>query len=192
MVKVLVVAALCSVCATQAAVGALFEETPVEFANRFYRAYGTLRVRGIPNERQRHALAPFLSPELLGLCARTDRWQHAAGNGIPPEPKRPGLRSTDGEGDLFTSNSAGCAVTYAIAFPRPAMGRLILPIRLADPDSGDAWVDELVLHRGAGGWVIADIIFTHDRQNRLFGRGSLRRALGECLRRTQRHGSPGG
>jgi hypothetical protein len=74
MMKVFIGSALLLVCATHLAIGALSEETPAEFANRFYHAYGTLRVRGIPNEKQRHALSPFLSPELLALYAQADQW----------------------------------------------------------------------------------------------------------------------
>jgi len=185
MVRILLAAALLMVCATQATAGAFSEETPAEFVNRFYRAYGVLRVRGVPNERQRRALAPFLSSELLGLCAKADHGQQAAGPAGKAAQKR-SVKTGRCEGDLFTSNAAGCAETYAIAFPQPAVGRLIVPIHLADSGTHDAWVDELVLRHGHGGWVIADIVFTHDRQNRLFGRGTLRGILRECVRRMSR------
>ena len=177
MVKVLVAAALFALFATCAAYGAMSEETPAEFANRFYHTYGALRVRGVPNEQQSHALSPFFTVDLRELLAKADQ-RRGLLNSKQAHLKRPGC-----EGDLFTSNSAGCADTYAIGFPHPAIGKLMLPIHLADPGTSDAWVDQLVLHHGHGRWFIADIVFTDDRRNRLFGKGSLRRVLKRCLQR---------
>ncbi|HEY3898353.1 MAG TPA: hypothetical protein VGM54_07055 [Chthoniobacter sp.] len=177
MVKVAVVVAWFAFLALRPAHGALSEETPAEFANRFYHAYGELRVRGVPNERQRRALAPFFTLELQALLAKADRCRGS----LEPHPARPNKPGCGG--DLFTSNSSGWADTYAIGFPQAVIGRLIQPIHLADAETGDAWVDRLMLHHGNGRWFIADIVFTNDRGNRLFGKGSLRRALKGCLHR---------
>jgi hypothetical protein len=177
MVKVVVATALFALFATRAASGALSEETPAEFANRFYHAYGALRVRGIPNETQRKELSPFFTVELRELLARAD------GRREPLDSKRRRRNRPSCEGDVFTSNSAGYADTYAIGFPHAAIGRLIVPIHLAEEETGDAWVDRLILHHDNGRWFIADITFTDDRRNRLFGKGSLRRVLKGCLRR---------
>jgi hypothetical protein len=70
--------------------------------------------------------------------------------------------------------------------PRPAIGRLILPIHLADPDTCDAWMDELVLHHRKSSWAIADILFMRDKHNRLCGKGTLRRVLHECIRQPRK------
>jgi hypothetical protein len=179
MVKVVVATALFVLLATGAAFGSLSEETPVEFANRFYHTYGALRVRGLPNEQQRRALAPFLTAELRELLARANRRLGPASSIRPP----PGKTDCKCEGDLFTSNTIGCANTYAIGFPHPAIGRLILPIHLADDETGDTWVDQLILHHSNGHWFIAEIVFTNEPQNRLCGKGSLRRVLEGCLRK---------
>jgi hypothetical protein len=177
MVKVSVLVALFVVLAMRPADGALSEETPAEFVNRFYHTYGELRVRGVPNERQRRALSAFLTIDLRELLAKADGCRGALDSAQGRAKKR------SCEGDLFTSNTAGCADTYAIGFPHAAIGRLIVPIHLADLATGDAWVDQLILHHGQGRWFIADIVFTDDRRNRLFGKRSLRRVLKGCLRR---------
>jgi hypothetical protein len=133
-------------------------------------------VRGIPNEEQRRALSPFFTPELRELMARAERHRASL------DSKRGRRGKSSCEGDLFTSNTAGYADTYAMGFPHPAIGRLILPIHLAEEETGDAWVDQLILHHENGRWFIADIIFSDDRRNRLFGKRDLLRVLKGCLR----------
>jgi len=184
MLKILVAAALFWSCAMPAVASALSEETPAEFANLFYRTYGTLRIHGIPNQKQLRALAPFLSSGLLRLFTQADRWQHPAENKPGASPTRSRHAPSGCDGDFFTSNSRGCATTYAIAFPHAALGRLIVPIHLADGER--TWVDELVLHHRDRSWMIAEIVFTHDQSNGLYGKGTLRQTLRQCIRQMKK------
>ena len=141
-------------------------------------------VRGIPNEKQRRTLVPFLSCELLALFTEAETLQVFVPNAsVGSVSSRAAGGFPDSKSDLFTSNSDGCADTFAIAFPHSALGRLILPMHLADPATGAVWVDELVLHQHGGRWIIADIVFTHDPHNRLCGKGTLRHVLHDWIHR---------
>jgi hypothetical protein len=122
-------------------------------ANRFYRTYLKLKVRGLPNEKEVKALSPFLSSDLQQLFkdARSKQEKYIREH---PDDKPPWA-----DGDLFTSLFEG-ANSFRIGAPRIKSGRAEVPVHLAYRGGGatSRWSDLLVLTRTSAGWRVWDIL----------------------------------
>lgn len=158
--------------------------TPQEVARGFYHTYGRLAVRGVPSERQRSALAPYLSADLVVLLARTQQLRDAIERAVnPPLTPQGRMAHIPGyEGDPFTSHDEYGARTFSFGPLRQHHQVIRLPVYLTNEDI--KWTDELIMRRTTLGWVIDDIAFTSDRKNLLYTpyRRTLRRYLQECLK----------
>ena len=162
----------------------LSRETPQEVARGFYRTYGRLKVRGVPSEKQRLALSPYLSGGLIQLLAKTQElrdtiYRQVNRPGTPPGQMAhiPGY-----EGDWLTSNDEHGAKTFALGQVHRHHEITRLSVYLTNEET--SWNDELVLRNTASGWAIDDIEFTSDRKNTLYNpyRRTLRQTLKECLK----------
>ena len=118
-------------------------KTPQDAARGFYRVYGRLHVHGIPDEKQRGALSPYLSADLLNLLARARQTCDSICLRVNPPGTPQGLiaKVPGYEGDWFTSNTEYGANTFALGKPYRRFGVTRLPVYLTDYDS--KWNDEL-------------------------------------------------
>lgn len=127
--------------------------SPRVTAERFYRTYLKLNVRGLPNDKELKALSPFLSSDLQQLFkdARTVQQRYIREH---PDDKPPWA-----EGDLFTSLFEG-ANSFRLGVPKIEGDRAEVPVALAyrGGNSTSRWSDVLVLTRTAGGWRVWDIL----------------------------------
>jgi len=159
-------------------------KTPQDAARGFYRVYGRMHVHGIPDEKQRQTLSPYLSADLVNLLARTQRLRDAICHHVNPPNTPPGeVAQVSGyEGDLFTSNTEYGAKAFALGQPYRRYGVTRLLVYLTDYDS--KWNDELVFRQIGTGWVIDNIEFTSDRRNDLYGTCShdLRQTIKQSFR----------
>jgi hypothetical protein len=130
---------------------------PQVTADRFYRTYLKLKVRGLPNERELKALLPFLSRDLQQLFkdAKSTQQKYIREH---PDDKPPWI-----EGDLFTSLFEG-ANSFRLGAPRINGARAEVPVHLAYRGGGSTsrWSDVLVLTRTADGWRVWDILLKGD------------------------------
>ena len=127
--------------------------SPQTTANRFYRTYLKLNVRGLPDEKELKALSPFLSRDLQQLFkdARNTQQKYIREH---PDDKPPWA-----DGDLFTSLFEG-ANSFRLGAPRIKGDRAEVPVHLAYRGGGatSRWSDVLVLTRTADGWRVSDIL----------------------------------
>ncbi len=127
--------------------------SPQVTANRFYRTYLRLNVRGLPNEKEVKALSPFLSRDLQQLFkdARSTQEKYIREH---PDDKPPW-----NDGDLFTSLFEG-ANSFRLGTPRIMGARAEVPVNLAYRGGGSTsrWSDVLVLTRTRDGWRVWDIL----------------------------------
>jgi hypothetical protein len=157
--------------------------SPQDAARGFYHVHGPMDVHGLPDEKQRRALSPFLSADLLNLLARAQEIRDAISHHVnPPNTPLGAMAHIPGyEGDYFTSNSEHGARTFALGQLYRRYGVTRLPVYLTCYDTH--WNDELVFRQTGVGWVIDNIEFTSDRRNELYGTcpRDLRQALRWCL-----------
>ena len=127
--------------------------SPRVTAERFYRTYLKLNVRGLPNDTELKALSPFLSRDLEQLFrdARTAQQKYIREH---PDDKPPWA-----EGDLFTSLFEG-ANSFRVGVPKIEGDRAEVPVVLAyrSGNSTSQWADVLVLTRTANSWRVWDIL----------------------------------
>jgi hypothetical protein len=127
--------------------------SPQVTADRFYRTYLKLKVRGLPNEKELKALSPFLTRDLQQLFkdARSTQQKYIREH---PDDKPPWA-----DGDLFTSLFEG-ANSFRLGEPRIKGARAEVPVHLAYRGGGSTsrWSDVLVLTRTADGWRVWDIL----------------------------------
>jgi hypothetical protein len=126
---------------------------PQVTADRFYRTYLKLKVRGLPNEKELKALSPFLSRDLQQLFkdARSTQQKYIREH---PDDKPPW-----DDGDLFTSLFEG-ANSFRLGVSRIKGARAEVPVHLAYRGGGSIsrWSDVLVLTRTGDGWRVWDIL----------------------------------
>jgi hypothetical protein len=145
---------LVALLACTAPVAAQVDRTsPQVTANRFYRTYLKLQIRGLPNEKELKALSPFLSLDLQQLFrdARSTRDKYIR--------KHPDNKPPWDDGDLFTSLFEG-AQSFTLGSPRTNGARSEVPVHLAYHGGGSTsrWSDVLVLTRTSDGWRVWDIL----------------------------------
>ena len=126
-------------------------------ANGFYTVYSTFHPSdGIPAEKARAQLAPYLSPALRQLLVDGDaaeqRYAQATKNMSPPLV----------EGDLFTSNFEGATAWHVGRCEAGASGgRCTVALGYRDPTREDPkpvnWADTIYLVHTSAGWRIDDI-----------------------------------
>jgi len=133
------------------------QSTPRGAANRFYRTYLKLRVRGLPNKRQRKVLWPLFAPDLRQMFDAAEREQTKFSR------ENPGEKPPWCEGDLFSSLFEG-AQAFTLGDPKLSGDRIYVPVNLIFRDKTDTacWTDTLVLLNRNGHWLISDILFNGD------------------------------
>lgn len=141
------------------------EETPRQFAERFYRGYFRWKIRGVPSVEERNRISPFFSREILRLYAVADRQRTEFMRRFPFDPKHPDRLLKPPwckEGDPFSDIWEGIS-TFAIGRVTSVRGRVAVQAHLewiAPGGTAYPWTDVLVLDRAGDGWVVADIHYS--------------------------------
>ncbi len=122
-------------------------------AERFYRTYLKLQVRGLPDHRQLRELRPLVSNDLQELFAAAIKTQ-ATFIKQHPDEKPPW-----GDGDLFSSLFEG-AQSFTLGAPVVRGKRAEVPVHLVYSQGGQTtrWSDLLVLEKVGRGWRVWDIV----------------------------------
>jgi hypothetical protein len=122
-------------------------------ADRFYRTYLKLQLRGLPNEKELKVLSPLITSDLkqLFVAAMSEEEKFVQEH---PDEKPPW-----GDGDLFTSLFEG-AQSFRLGTPIKRGGCTEVPVHLAYSQGGSTtrWSDVLVLVRTQDGWRVWDIL----------------------------------
>jgi hypothetical protein len=134
------------------------KQKPADFANRFYRTYLELGVRGLPDEKELKSLAPYLTDDLRRLFERAQRRQRRFVRENSPDAKPPWT-----DGDLFTSLFEG-AQTFKIGAAKTRGARTEVSVALQRRENGEIvqWTDALVLIETKKGWRVDNILLKGD------------------------------
>ena len=126
--------------------------SPTQAADKFYRTYLKLSIRGLPNDKQMEVLSPLITPDLKVLfeAARKTQMKFIQEH---PDEKPPWV-----EGDLFTSLFEG-AQTFRIGRPTVRGDLTEVPVQLTYREGGSTtrWSDVLILVRRGKRWLVRDI-----------------------------------
>jgi len=127
--------------------------SPTRAADKFYRTYLRLQIRGLPNDQQLKALSPLIAPDLKELL-ESARSTQAKFIQEHPDEKPPWA-----DGDLFTSLFEG-AQSFRLGRATVQGDRRQVPVYLVYRQGGSTtrWSDELVLVRSGNRWLVSDIL----------------------------------
>jgi hypothetical protein len=127
--------------------------SPTRAANKFYRTYLKLKIRGLPNDKQMKVLSPLITRDLKELfeSARSSQTRFIQEH---PDEKPPWT-----DGDLFTSLFEG-AQSFRLGRPIVRGDRTEVPVQLVYHEGGSStrWSDVLVLVRTRNRWLVWDIL----------------------------------
>lgn len=145
-------------------------ESPEKTVQVFVAERLRLRVTGLPDEKARQVLDPFLSPSLLESMERARREQLDHLRNFPDE-KPPWI-----EGDLFSSLFEG-PHRFRVGEARIEGERAEVPVAYERTERGDTvkWTDTFLLTKSPQGWRIDDVRYggTWDFSNQ----GTLKESL---------------
>ncbi len=127
--------------------------SPTQAADKFYRTYLRLNIRGLPNSKQMKVLSPLITRDLKDLFETAKNTQ-AKFNQEHPDEKGPWA-----DGDLFTSLFEG-AQSFRVGRPKVHGDRIEVPVHLTYREGGSTtrWSDDLVLVRSKNRWLVWDIL----------------------------------
>jgi len=136
--------------------GARAEESPREFARRFYAAYQTWSSRGVPRTKDEGAVSQFMGIEIIRAFRRVN--EHRELEAKLYDPKHPMKPRWCLEGEVFCDNWEGIT-HYSVGKVRIEKGRWLVDAHLEYVEGGKSypWTDILVLERAGKNWVVADI-----------------------------------
>ncbi len=130
-------------------------DSPSAAARAFYDAYLKAKPRGIPDEKTRAIFAPLISPALEKLLADANAAEELhferTKNQEPPLV----------EGDAFSSLFEG-ATAYKLGDCRKKAEAAVCDVHLTYAEGTGkptTWVDQAMLAKSGGGWVLDDIVF---------------------------------
>ena len=153
MKNLILAALLVLLLASTQSVAAQSSPSPKQAADKFYRTYLKLNIRGLPTSKQLKTLSPLITPDLNDLF-------EAAGNTQAkflrehPDEKPPWA-----DGDLFTSLFEG-AQSFRVGRPTVHADRTEVPVHLTYRQGGSTtrWSDVLVLVHRKNRWLVWDIL----------------------------------
>jgi hypothetical protein len=158
-------------------------ESPRQFVRRFYSAYKTWSIRGVPDPKQVKVISPFLGTEVLEMFdqvnSQRDRWEKKH----PFDPANPVKPPWCTEGDVFCDVWEGIT-HFSVGEARLKRGRMIVEAHLEECEGGETytWTDRLVLDRAGGEWVVADVQYAKG--------GSLLFTIGTQLKEIEKYLHP--
>jgi hypothetical protein len=152
--------------------------SPEDMVGQFYKAYWALKISGgVPEDKDRAQLAPYLTASLTALLADADkaeaRYAARTKNEVPPLI----------EGDLFTSLFEGASGLDAVHCTGDTKtSHCKAELRYQDARSKDIvrWTDEVTLLQSNAGWRIDDIAFGGTWE--FMHKGTLRELLKQTVR----------
>lgn len=129
------------------------QPTSKVFAERFYRKYLELNVRGLPDEKQLKSFSPYLSADLLRLFKKAQIEQKRFIKENSADMKPPWT-----DGDMFTSLFEG-AQSYKIGKTKKRSAYTDVSVNLEYKENAkpSRWTDTLVLVQTKKGWRVWDI-----------------------------------
>jgi hypothetical protein len=118
-------------------------------ADRFYRTYLKLQVRGLPDDKQLRELSPLISNDLQELFAAAVKTQTTFIQQHPDE------KPPWGDGHLFSSLFEG-AQSFKLGSPVMRGKRAEVPVHLVYAQGGSttSWSDLLVLQKVGSRWRV--------------------------------------
>lgn len=137
----------------------LANETPREFAKRFYAAHQTWSIRGVPTSEDEGIVSQFVGMEIIHAFRRVNKHRELEAKRYDPDnPMKPRWCI---EGEVFCDNWEGVTY-YSIGRSKFEGGRWIVEAHLEYVERGKSypWTDILVLDRAGKDWVVADIRYS--------------------------------
>ena len=135
------------------------EKGPADAVNAFYNAYIKVKPLGIPTEKQRAELAPYMTPGLTALLKSADeaeqKYKIETKGEVPPLV----------QGDVFTSLFEGADAFKVLACKdRDASSECEVEFSNTNPGDGKTfkWKDAVLLEKGEKGWLINDVKYQGD------------------------------
>lgn len=133
-------------------------ENPKDTVTAFYNAYLKVKPLGIPTEKQRAELAPYLTPGLTALLKSADeaeqKYKIETKNEVPPLV----------QGDVFTSLFEG-ADAFSVVSCDEKDAAATCQVEFSNTNPGDGktfkWKDGVALEKGKG-WLISDVKYEGD------------------------------
>lgn len=156
------------------------DETPREFVRRFYAAYKTWHIRGVPLSEHERLISPFCGMEIIRVFRRVNEQRKDLERMFPHDPANPIKPPWCLEGDVFCDVWEGIT-HFAIGRTTRDRGRIIVEAHLEYVEQGKTypWTDRVILDRAGNSWVIADIEYADG--------GSLLRSIQQELNRVAKY-----
>jgi hypothetical protein len=153
MKKILITALFLFAVTVSQSVSAQSSTSPIQSAERFYRTYLKLKIRGLPKDNELKILSPLITPDLKELFVRAREIQEKY-NREHPDEKPPWA-----DGDLFTSLFEG-AQSFRLGSPKRNADQVEVPVHLAYREGGSTtrWSDVIILVREKNRWLVRDIL----------------------------------
>lgn len=130
-------------------------QSATRVANGFYAKINKLNIRGLPDASQLRAISLYLSPDIISLIKRNQKYQAVFIKERPNE-KPPWI-----EGDLFSSLFEG-VTSHRVGRTRSVNGSTHIDINLdySDGINFSKWTDIAILKKIGGKWRITNIVYT--------------------------------
>ena len=140
------------------------EETPREFVRRFYAAYKTWQIRGVPLPEHERLVSQFCGMEIIRVFRRVNEQSDEYERKFPHDPANPMKPPWCREGDVFCDVWEG-VTHFAIGRVTKNRGRICVDAHLELVEGGTTfpWTDRVILDRAGGSWVIADIEYARGK-----------------------------
>lgn len=134
------------------------EETPREFVRRFYAAYKTWQIRGVPLPEHERLISPFCGIEIIRVFRRVNEQSDDYERKFPQDPTNPTKPPWCQEGDVFCNVWEGIT-HFAIGRATRNRGRVSVEAHLEIVEGGKtyAWTDRVILDRSGDSWVVSNI-----------------------------------
>lgn len=139
---------------------------PEAAAMTFFQHYQSMKLTGLPSDKEIRQLAPWLSNGLRKTIAAARAEQARCMKAFKDE-KPPWI-----EGDLFTSNFEGFT-TFQVNKTEAASTRLTLQFEYVENGQKFAWKDDVEMVREGGSWKLNDIFFRQSAKPDQSLRGGL-------------------
>ena len=136
----------------------LADESPREFVRRFYSAYKTWPIRGVPLPEQERLISPFCGTAIIRVFRKVNQQRSDWERKFPHDSANPMKPPWCIEGDVFCDVWEG--VTYfSVGRAARVRGRVTVEAHLELVEQGKTypWTDRVILDRAGDSWVIADI-----------------------------------
>ena len=145
----------------------LADEDPREFVRRFYSAYKTWPIRGVPLPEDERLISPFCGSEIIRVFRKVDQQRSDWERKFPNDPANPMKPPWCLEGDVFCGVWEG--VTYfSVGRASLVRGRVVVEahLELVEQGKSSPWTDRVILDRAGDSWMVADIEYARGRSLR--------------------------